>query len=161
MMISLLAAVDAVTAAIDAVPVVTPSGTSTSTAIGGTSWLTLPGIFTGGTFVSIIYVIFRYGPAWTKQAIDSRAVVRKEEADAVGAMQIRVDAIDARLTTSENRANTLETRLTMALSAYRMVAGELQRISPESSILIHAQALLSAAYAAHSQNMPADLGVHQ
>lgn len=144
------------TAAINAVPVVQGPTQPGPTSLFGIPWLTLPGATGVGTLAVLVSIVLRWGLPWKKQIDEVQAKVRAEEIGAVAAIQARMDGVEHRLLLSENRAHTLEIKFTVALGAYRIVASELQRLSPDSAALMQAQALLSAAYPIPAE-MPGDI----
>jgi len=82
----------------------------------------------------------------SKLGIEGRAQLRLEKKQAAESFYEKLEKLDARLTAEEQKSHQLEISLMAALGAYRIIASELQRISPASAALIQAQALLAIAY---------------
>lgn len=69
--------------------------------------------------------------------------ITRSEADAINS---KIAALEEAVREAQRVAHNLELKLVNALAAYRLVVSELQKHDQHSEILIHAQALLAAAY---------------
>lgn len=121
----------------------------------GVAGLTPGGVGAIGTFGVTIVALIKAWPVLAKQAIDARAARRAEGREEALTAHAKLEALEARMTATEKHAHDIELKFTVALGAYRIVASELQRISPESSALMQAQALLTAAYPVPGEMPPA------
>lgn len=62
------------------------------------------------------------------------------------AVRAHLSGIEARLAAAEARADRLEREKSQIYAAFQMLANELQRLDPTSTILLRATALLTAAF---------------
>lgn len=122
----------------------------------GVAGLTPGGVGAIGTFAMSIIALIKAWPVLAKLSIDQRAAKRLEGREEAAGYLDRIERMETRQMAAEKRTHEIELKFTVALGAYRIVASELQRISPESSALMQAQALLTAAYPVPGE-MPPEL----
>ncbi len=127
-------------------------------AIGGsatasTSWGTVPG---WGLWATVVVAILVYGPRWNKQVADARAqkrseglAVEKEERsdlrDRIASLEALVTAQGVKIEALTGQAQDYQLKLVSALAAFRLLAGELEKLEPTNPVLRQATDLISMA----------------
>ena len=87
-------------------------------------------------------------PVLTKLANEARATKAAQAHSEAEDCRARIDALEKRVSASEQRAIDMEGRFKLVVAAYRMVVSELHRKEPKNVVIMHAQALLSPEMAA-------------
>lgn len=86
--------------------------------------------------------LWRYGAPMAAVIVAYAEKVRSEKRIDTDSCQARIDAMDVRLTTAENRSHSFEMKLVGALAAYRILDVEVAKLSPKSTAREQAAAVL-------------------
>lgn len=118
--------------------------------------LALPGFTWGAagvwTLVAMVTIaLIKVWPVLAKQAIDARTQLRGEKRDDLRDLGGRVTALERMVT-------DLKIELSAALSAYRILAVEVESNNPTSIGLAQARAVLSTAFTVAPSTSPATQG---
>jgi hypothetical protein len=96
--------------------------------------------------VVVILALIKVWPIVAAQAVKAREQFRSERRGEMDSLRDRISGLETKVEAANEKAHEVELKLVSALAAYRLIASELQKLDPDSTILKQAQELLNVSY---------------
>lgn len=96
--------------------------------------------------VAVILAIIKGWPALSDAAVRARSAMASDRRVKYDRLETRIDTLERELRLAVDSLHATEMKLVSALTAYRLVLGELQKLDPTNDVLKQAQALLNVSY---------------